>query len=325
MTAGESTTAARRPSRLDLIGVPTDAGASRRGACLGPAALRIAGLADRLSDLGYMVTDRGDIDTGAGIPLGSAPSGPAAARLSGVGALGAAVSRAAYDTLRDGAAPLFLGGDHSLSMGSVSGVARFCREAARALFVLWVDAHTDYNTPSTSPTGNPHGMSLAFLCGEGDLVGLGDVAWQVPVDPAHVVVLGARSIDPEERRLLERGGVRILDMRTVDERGVSALVKEVVERVTAVGGHLHVSLDVDVMDPSLAPGVATTVPGGLTYREAHLAMEMLHDAGIVGSLDVVELNPVMDHAGMSAALLVDLVGSLFGRRIVDRPRGGGVS
>lgn len=316
MSEGEGTEAGR--PRLTLIGVPTDAGASRRGACLGPAALRIAGLTERLVDLGYLVEDRGDIDTGARIPMGAAPSGPAASRLSGVGALGAAVSCAAYEILQGGAAPLFLGGDHSLSMGSVSGVARFCREAGRALFVLWMDAHTDYNTPSTSPTGNPHGMSLAFLCGESELAGLGDVAWQVPVDPDHVVVLGARSIDPQERLLLQRAGVRILDMRIVDERGISALVGEVIGRVTAAAGHLHVSLDVDVMDPSLAPGVATTVPGGLNYREAHLAMEMLHDAGVVGSLDVVELNPVMDHASKSAALLVDLVGSLFGRRIVDR-------
>lgn len=322
MTAADGTKA--EPPRLTLIGVPTDAGASRRGACLGPAALRIAGLPEWLAELGYTVVDRGDIDTGAAIPLGAAPSGLAAVRLSGVGALGAAISRTAYEVLQGGAAPLFLGGDHSLSMGSVSGVARYCREAGRPLFVLWMDAHTDYNTPSTSPTGNPHGMSLAFLCGESELSGLGDVAWQVPVDPARVVVLGARSIDPEERLLLQRAGVSILDMRVVDERGVSALVGEIVDRVKAARGHLHVSLDVDVMDPSLAPGVATTVPGGLTYREAHLAMEMLHDAGIVGSLDIVELNPVMDHAGMSAALLVDLVGSLFGRRIVDRTvtRGG---
>lgn len=311
------------PPRLALIGVPTDAGASRRGACLGPAALRIAGLTERLTELGYAVEDHGDIDTGARIPLGTAPRGPAAARLSGVGALGAAVSRSAFEVLQSGVAPLFLGGDHSLSMGSVSGVARFCHEAGRPLFVLWMDAHTDYNTPSTSPTGNPHGMSLAFLCGEKELVGLGDVEWQVRVNPVHVSVLGARSIDPEERHLLQRAGVSILDMRSVDERGISALVGELIQRVTAARGHLHVSLDVDVMDPPLAPGVATTVPGGLTYREAHLAMEMLHDAGIVGSLDIVELNPMMDHAGMSAALLVDLVSSLFGRQIVGRtaPRG----
>lgn len=318
MNAPEPTVVPPPADRLCLYGVPTDAGASRRGACLGPAALRIAGLPDRLIDLGYAVDDRGDIGLDPAVPLGAGPIGLAAARLSGVGALGALVSRAAYDTLREGARPIFLGGDHSLSMGSVSGVARFCREAGRSLFVLWIDAHTDYNTPSTSPTGNPHGMSLAFLCGEKELTELGDVAWQVPLDPAHVAVLGARSIDAEERTLLERRGVSIFDMRMIDETGVAALTAGVIARVAEAGAHLHVSLDVDVMDPTLAPGVATTVPGGLTYREAHLAMEMLHDAGIVGSLDIVELNPVMDQAGMSAALLVDLVGSLFGRRILNR-------
>lgn len=310
---------ARAARRIHLVGVPTDAGASRRGACMGPAALRVAGLPERLRDLGYDVEDTGDIPL-AGQPIGGTENTTPASRLSGVGELGLALSDRAYECLVSGVRPVFLGGDHSLSMGSVSGVARFCRDRSRALFVLWLDAHADYNTPSISPSGNPHGMSLALLCGEEDLASIGDPRWRVPVLPENVVIFGARSIDAEERLLLEARGVSVFDMRLIDECGAAALLKRVIERVERAGGHLHVSLDVDVMDPSLAPGVATTVPGGLTYREAHLVMEMLHDSGQVGSLDIVELNPFLDHAGKSADLLVDLVGSLFGRSIVSRPK-----
>ena len=307
---------------MTLLGVPTDAGASRRGACLGPAALRLAGLAERLRDLGYDVEDRGDLDLGLSQPLGAAPDETAAMRLHGLGELGRRLAAASQAILSEGRRPVFLGGDHSVSMGSVTGVARACSERGQPLFVLWIDAHTDFNTPSISPTGNPHGMALAFLCGEPELEGFGgSPPWRCPVPPAQVTVLGARSIDPLERDLLERRGVEVLDMRAIDENGVSALVRRLVQRVAAARGHLHVSLDVDVLDPAIAPGVGTTVPGGLTYREAHLCMEMLHDAGSVGSLDVVELNPFMDHAGRSATLLVELIGSLFGRRILTRRPG----
>jgi arginase len=218
-----------------------------------------------------------------------------------------------------------MGGDHSLSMGSVGGVARYWAERGRELFVLWLDAHADFNTPATSPSGNMHGMAAAFLCGE---PGLGDIFGDEPhglIAPQNLTVLGVRAIDPGERRLLRERGVQVMDMRLIDEFGVSVLVRRIVERVRERKGVLHVSLDVDFLDPDLAPGVGTVVPGGATFREAHLIMELLHDCGLVGSLDVVELNPFLDDRGKSALLLVDLVASLFGRQIIEYPNPAAVS
>jgi arginase len=205
-------------------------------------------------------------------------------------------------------------------MGSVSGVARWCAEQKRELFVLWVDAHGDFNTPDISPSGNLHGMALAVLCGEDQFDDAFGGAWRHEIDPANVTLFGSRSIDAGERKLLLERGVRIIDMRTIDEFGVTVPLHKVIERVAHAGGHLHVSFDVDALDPSIAPAVGTTVAGGLTYREAHLVMETLHDAGIVGSLDIVELNPFLDHAGQSAKLLADLAASLFGRQVIERRR-----
>lgn len=306
--------------RISLHGVPTDTGAGCAGACMGPAALRIAGLAGRLVDLGYDVLDEGDVVTEGATPvLGRLPAaGTPESRRNAAIALARLTSARAYDTLRSEARPIFLGGDHSLSMGTVAGVARHCRETGRPLFVLWVDAHADFNTPATSPSGNPHGMSLALLCGEPEFAGVVDDDWFAPVDPENVTVFGARSLDREERALLAARGIDVADMRLIDEVGAPALMRAFIDRVERAGGHLHVSLDVDALDPSLAPGVGTTVPGGLTYREAHLAMEMLHDSGLVGSMDIVELNPFLDQGGKSAELLVDLTTSLFGRCIVER-------
>jgi arginase len=294
--------------RVALIGVPTDAGASRRGAVMGPDALRVAEIDARLNELGFTVDDRGDLT----------PPAPRKNAAHEIDALARLSSAAGYEALNSGARPIFLGGDHSISMGSVAGVARYCREQGRPLFVLWVDAHGDFNTPVTSETGNIHGMSLALLCGEPEFAEQCDESWFAPVDPHHVTILGARSLDKAERNLMLSRGVSIIDMRLIDEFGVLPHLRSLIEQVAEVGGHLHVSLDVDAMDPSIAPGVGTTVPGGLTFREAHLIMEMLHDSGLVGSLDIVELNPFLDHAGKSAELLVDLTASLFGRSIIER-------
>jgi len=294
----------RRP-HVDLYGVATDAGASTRGTGMGPEALRIAGLTEVLGDLGHGVTDHGDF------------------RLPGTGkrqgevlALAARTSEAAKRSLDAGRLPVFLGGDHSLSMGTVSGVAQHCEAAGKDVHVLWIDAHADFNTPGISPSGNLHGMPLALLCGEPEFGDAFGGAWRGQVDPRNVTIFGARSIDRDERQLLADRGITVIDMRRIDEVGVVALMRQVL--MGAAGGHLHVSLDVDVMDPSLAPGAGTLVPGGLTYREAHLIMEMLHDSGLVGSLDIVELNPFLDHAGQSARLLVALAASLFGRQILAR-------
>ncbi|MEQ1771299.1 MAG: arginase [Devosia sp.] len=297
--------------RIDLIGLATDAGASARGATMGPEALRIAGLAEALEGLGHEVVDRGDF-----VPEESGPKPER--RRAEILAVAANASKRGHETLKSGGFPIFLGGDHSISMGSVSGVAKWCAEQRKELFVLWFDAHGDFNTPAISPSGNLHGMALALLCGEDEFDDAFGGSWRAEIDPAHVTLFGTRSIDAGERALLEERGVEVIDMRTIDEQGATVPIKRLIERVEEAEGHLHLSLDVDAMDPSLAPAVGTTVPGGLTYREAHLVMEMLHDAGIVGSMDIVELNPFMDHAGKSAYLLVDLAASLFGRSIMAR-------
>ena len=307
--------------RIALLGVATAAGASVRGAGMGPEALRVAGIAEALIDLGHFVTDHGDLRR----PHPAPDAEPASWRLpeerqANVLDLSARASDQAVEMLGEGHFPIFLGGDHSISMGTVSGVARHCAASGKPIFVLWVDAHGDYNTPVTSPTGNLHGMSLALLCGEPEFDEPPFTGpWRGRVDPKNVAIFGARSIDREERRLLELRGVHVADMRKIDELGAVATMRAIIERVRKANGHLHVSLDVDAMDPAIAPGVGTTVPGGLTYREAHLAMEMLHDSGLVGSLDIVELNPFLDEAGKSALLLVDLVASLFGRSIMSPP------
>lgn len=290
---------------------------------MGPEALRVAGMAEMLIDLGHTVIDHGDLRRHHPSP----DTNPGSWRLpeerqADVLDLAARASTAGQRFLAEGHFPVFMGGDHSISMGTLSGVARHCAGIGKPLFVLWVDAHGDYNTPITSPTGNLHGMSLALLCGEPEFTGPFEGDWRGTVDPKNVAIFGARSIDREERRLLESRGVNVVDMRKIDELGAVVPMRAIIDRVKKAGGHLHVSLDVDAMDPSIAPGVGTTVPGGLTFREAHLAMEMLFDSGTVGSLDVVELNPFLDQAGKSANLLVDLVASLFGRQIMS-PTGDG--
>ncbi|MFD1627328.1 arginase [Azospirillum griseum] len=302
------------PPPIQLLGVPVDVGAGQKGASMGPAALRLVGLVDTLEELGFSVRDLGDV-TPKPLPADADPKD----RRAQIAGWCHALAERSYGMMRDGAFPIFLGGDHSLSIGSVSGVARHCAEQGRPLFVLWLDAHGDFNTPSTSPSGNIHGMPAAFLCGEEGFDGIVPDAYRTPVDPTRVHLFGIRSLDQGERVLLRARGVDVADMRLIDEYGVAALMRRIIEKVQAVGGHLHVSLDIDFLDPSFAPAVGTAVPGGATYREAHLIMEMLHDAGVVGSLDIVELNPILDERGKSAHALVDLVASLLGRRILDHP------
>ena len=302
---------------IDLFGIPSDAGASCRGSGMGPEAMRVAGLLETLATLGHLVTDRGNI-TWDERALGGTPWRLSNERQAEVLDIARQSSTLALASLGAGRLPAFVGGDHSLSMGTISGVARNCAAIGKPLFVLWVDAHGDFNTPATSETGNIHGMPLALLCGEPDFGPEYDGEWRGLVDPRNVTIFGARSIDRPERQLLERRGVDVVDMRRIDEMGVVALMRDVLARVEAVGGHLHVSLDVDAIDPAIAPGAGTPVAGGLTFREAHLVMEMIHDSGTMGSLDIVELNPYLDQAGMSARLLVDLAASLFGRQIMPR-------
>lgn len=301
------------PHNIHLIGVPLQAGAGRSGCNMGPDALNAAGLSEALAELGHNVHEAGnvvpDADREILVPGRAVAPGTIAAWTAAIDRAG----RAAGDAL-----PVFMGGDHALSIGSTNAMAVRAAAAERPLHVLWLDAHTDFNTPQTSPSGNVHGMPVAAMTGERGLDWLYDGIERVLVPAGQIHQIGIRSVDDVERRLVQDRGVNVMDMRAIDEHGISRLLREVLEQVEAAGAMLHVSLDVDFLDPEIAPGVGTTVPGGATYREAHLAMEMLSDSGLVTSLDLVELNPYLDDRGMSARLLVDLTASLFGRRIIDR-------
>src|SRR6195952_373893 len=305
-------------SRIALLGIPIEIGASQAGTLMGPAALRTAGIGRILDQLGFCVEDHGDMAAPGTAPAKQAT--PANARYyDEIKGWVRALSARSFELARSGAVPIFLGGDHSLSMGSVNGMARHWLDAGRELFVVWLDAHADYNTPATTLSGNMHGMSAAFLCGEPGLDGLLGEAPRASIDPDQLELFGTRSIDKLENDLLRDRRVSVADMRQIDEHGVGVLIRRVIDKVRARDGVLHVSFDVDFLDPSVAPGVGTTVPGGATYREAHLVMEMLHDSGLVRSVDIVELNPFLDERGRTARTAVELIGSLFGQQITDRP------
>lgn len=303
---------------VTLIGVPLEEGSGRGGCAMGPAAYRIAGIATALQELDYAVEDRGDLRPA---PAGDLAEMAQAKHLPVVGAFTRAIEAETYAAANKGTVPILLGGDHSLSMGSVSGMARHAANLGRPLYVLWLDAHSDFNAPETSPSGNIHGMPVAFFCGKAEFAPILPVDRPF-VDPKHVYQIGIRSVDEEERRMIRENAVNVFDMRAVDEEGMGSIVKRILADVREAGALLHVSLDVDFLDPDVAPGVGTTVPGGATFREAHLIMELLHDSGLVSSLDLVELNPFLDDRGRSARVMVELAASLFGRRILDRPTRG---
>jgi arginase len=307
---------AKQP-RIALLGVPIEIGASQAGTLMGPAALRTAGIARVLDQLGFCVEDHGDLAISDVSSDG--PPHANAKFYDEVKTWIRILGERSFALARSGAIPIFMGGDHSLSMGSVNGVARHWQEKGRPLFVLWLDAHADYNTPATTVTGNMHGMSAAFLCGEPGLDGLLGDQPRASITPDQLDLFGIRSIDPLEKKLIRDRPIAMADMRAIDEHGVGVLIRRVIERVKARNGVLHVSFDVDFLDPAVAPGVGTTVPGGATYREAHLIMELLHDSGLVRSLDIVELNPFLDERGRTARVAVELIGSLFGLQITDRP------
>jgi arginase len=309
-----------------ILGVPMDLGQDRRGVDMGPSAIRYARLQDALTELGYSVTDVGNAETP--IPeTAQAPAGGAKAEapsrsehervrhLEAVRDVCLRVSRRAETMVAQGCFPIFLGGDHSISIGTVSGVARSFERTG----VIWLDAHADFNTPETSPSGNIHGMPLSVLTGRGhpDLVNVGGEGPGVRTD--DVVIVGLRSVDVLERRLLREAGVRVYTMREIDAYGVAGVLRRALKDLS----HLecvHLSLDLDVLDPDIAPGVGTPVRGGLTYREAHLVMELINESGIITSLDVVEVNPILDNKNETAELAVELVASLMGRQIIELPR-----
>jgi arginase len=299
---------------LRLIGAPTDIGAGSRGASMGPEALRVAGLQAALERHNLTVTDQGNL---------SGPANPWQAPVNGyrhlaeVAAWNRSVHEAVYAALSERALPILLGGDHCLAIGSISAVARHCRRTHKQLRVLWLDAHTDFNTDALTPTGNTHGMPVAVLCGHGpaELTGIGGV---VPaMDPASIRQIGIRSVDDGEKRFVQRVGLEVFDMRYIDEMGMKRTMEAALAGLDD-NTHLHVSFDVDFLDAAIAPGVGTTVKGGPTYREAQLCMEMIADTGRMASLDVMELNPALDVRNGTAEVAVDLIESLFGKSTLMR-------
>lgn len=299
---------------VSLIGVPTDIGAGTLGARMGPEALRVAGIAQAIAQFGFDVKDCGNL-IGPANPWQTAVNGfrhlPEVVRWNQL------LHEAMYHELSAGRLPIMLGGDHCLGIGSISAVAKHCREAGKKLRVLWFDAHADFNTATLTPSGNIHGMPVACLCGHGpkELVEIGG---HVPaMNPKEIRQIGIRSVDEGEKRLVHEMGIEVLDMRYIDEMGMRHAMEFALKGVNG-DTHLHVSLDVDFLDPDIAPGVGTTVRGGPTYREAQLCMEMVADTGRLASLDVVELNPALDVRNKTAELAVDLIESLFGKSTLMR-------
>ena len=304
------------PKTISLIGAPTDIGAGARGASMGPEALRVAGIQPVLESHGLRVLDRGNL---------SGPSNPWLPPVNGYRHLNEVVAwnttlhQAVHAELSQGRLPIVLGGDHCLGLGSISAVARHCRETGQQLRVLWLDAHADFNTAALTPSGNVHGMPVACLCGHGpaELTGIG--GHSPAIDASVVRQIGIRSVDPGEKRFVHEVGLEVFDMRYIDEMGMRHTMEQALMGLDE-NTHLHVSFDVDFLDPDIAPGVGTTVPGGPTYREAQLCMEMIADSGRLASLDIVELNPALDVRNKTAVLAVDLVESLFGKSTLMRTR-----
>ena len=305
-----------------------DLGQDRRGVDMGPSAIRYARLQGALEDLGYRVDDLGNAeapipemaDKVEGTPAAPETEATSALQDGEVRQLGAVrdvcarVAERAQTMISEGYFPIFLGGDHSIAIGTVSGVARNFERTG----LIWLDAHADFNTPETSPSGNIHGMPLSVLTGRGhpDLVAIGGEGASVRSE--DVVILGLRSVDVEERRLLKEAGIRVYTMKEVDAYGIASVVRRALRDLSHLD-RIHLSFDLDVIDPDVAPGVGTPVRGGLSYREAHLVMELINEVEIVTSLDVVEVNPILDDRNGTAELAVELVASLMGRRIIDLP------
>lgn len=292
---------------IRIVGVPMDLGQNRRGVDMGPSAIRYAGLQARLARLGYTIFDEGNVSVPN--PEEEAAEGQSR-RIKSVATACRNIYTLACDWITRDETAVFLGGDHSISIGTVAASAQ-----AGSTGLIWVDAHADFNTPETSPTGNIHGMPVAVLVGDGEdeLVNVGFPGPKV--QPANIVQIGVRDLDPGERRRLAQSEVNVFTMRHVDELGMAAVARQALDRLHGLE-RIHVSLDMDGLDPSEAPGVGTPKPGGLTYREAHLLMEILGDSGRVHSLDVVEINPILDLGNQTAELAIELVASLLGQRIM---------
>ncbi|WP_272008452.1 arginase [Roseovarius sp. ZX-A-9] len=297
-----------------LVGAPVDCGKRRQGCLMGPDAYRVAGISSALTDLGLDVRDIGNVAPDDATAPDTLPDVVyESARMIG---WTSALARTAEEAMPQGT-PIFLGGDHALSLGTVAGVANHAAKEGRPQFVLWLDAHSDYHTPQSTATGNLHGTPLGYVTGREGFHGFPKVA--NPVPQGNICIIGLRSVDAAEREDLQGSDIRYHDMRSIDEVGIARPLETFLRDVAAANGMLHVSLDVDFLDPSIAPAVGTTVPGGTTIREAHLVMEMICDSGLMTSLDLVELNPFLDDRGRTAQVMVDLAASALGRRVFDRP------
>ena len=302
-------------SRIAIIGAPLDLGQGRRGVDMGPSAVRVAGLGRRLAALGYNVSDLGNIEVAQAESL--ADAGPSNAKyLTQIALSCEKLARMVSDSLASHHTPVVLGGDHSIAAGTVAGVADFLRQSDQKTGLLWIDAHADMNTPESSPSGNVHGMPLACCVGQGpaELVDL--LNFSPKVDAANVALVGIRDVDELERGMLKGTGVRAFTMRDIDERGMRDVIGDAIAIASAGTAGFHLSLDLDFVDPEFAPGVGTPVRGGATYREAHLAMEMICDSARMLSMEVVEVNPVIDQYNRTAELAVELILSALGKKIL---------
>jgi arginase len=299
--------------RVSIVGVPCGFGASIEGVDLGPAAMRVAHLRQRIAQLGYKVRDLGDLRVES---EETEPSNENAKYLSQVAATCRLLAAEVKTILEAGELPVILGGDHSIAIGSVSAVASFCRQKGQSPGLIWFDAHADMNTPETSPSGNIHGMPLAALFGHGPEELTGIEGFSPKLDPRFCAHIGARDLDQGERELIRRLGIRFFTMREIDERGMNACVDEAISIASKASGGYHVTFDIDALDPVVAPGSGTVVRGGLTYREAHLAMEKISDAGGALGIEVVEINTALDVNNRTAELGVELILSALGKAIL---------
>jgi arginase len=300
--------------RVTLIGVPLDLGAGRRGVDMGPSAFRLADIHQKVRDLGYEVEDAGDLDVW--VAETRDPGNPRIKYLKEIRETCGVLRDTVVGVLERGGLPVVLGGDHSVAIGSIAGLSRYHRERKEKIGLIWFDAHGDSNTAETSPSGNIHGMPLAVAMGLGvpELVNLSGACPMV--DGSRAALVGIRDIDPAERPNIKASGIGAFTMRDIDERGMRTVMEEAIKRATTGTAGVHVSFDLDAMDPDYAPGVGTPSPGGLSYREAHLAMEMLADTGKVISAELVEANPILDHLNGTAKLGVELLSSLLGKQIL---------
>jgi arginase len=301
-------------SRIAIIGAPMDLGAGRRGVDMGPSALRLAGMNERIASVGYDVKDLGNVIVDQPESL---PVGPQQARyLPQIMQTCSRLADLVESAIKEGSTPLVLGGDHSIAIGTVTGMSRFLHKQGKKMGLIWIDAHADMNTPDSSPSGNVHGMPLACCIGIGPQELTHMSGYAPKVEPANVALVGLRDVDRAERPNVQRTGVQAFTMRTIDEQGLQAVIRKAIEIASNGTAGFHLSFDMDVVDPDEAPGVGTPVRGGLTYREAHLVMEMICDSGKMLSIEVVEVNPVLDEANRTAVLGVELVTSALGKRIL---------